>query len=176
MDGACPLIEIWSKHSLHTIHFFFQRFGGKCHSFYFFLSVSYIHNHINTAHSLISIRRGLSPFSSLLVSLRGKNLPGVPSRDLNSGLHYSRPAHYQLNQQYTFYIYGIPKEDIKEQPTSRNLSATGTWVLQCTCPVAASWKYFSAIHTSPHLTSTHLTLALVNNRILHLLLVLCTAR
>jgi hypothetical protein len=36
--------------------------------------------------------------------------------------------------------------------------------------VAASQKYFSAIHTSPHLT-----LAFVNNTILHLLLVLCTA-
>jgi hypothetical protein len=36
--------------------------------------------------------------------------------------------------------------------------------------VAASQKYFSAIHTSPHLT-----LAFVNNLILHLLLVLCTA-
>jgi hypothetical protein len=34
------------------------------------------------------------------------------------------------------------KEDIKEQPTSRNLSATATRVLQCTCPVAASRKYF----------------------------------
>jgi hypothetical protein len=67
------------------------------------------------------------------------------------------------------------KEDIKEQPTSRNLSANGTRVLQCTCPVAASWKYFSAIHTSPHLTSTHLTLAFVNNIILLLLLVSCTA-
>jgi hypothetical protein len=47
------------------------------------------------------------------------------------------------------------KEDIKEQPTSRNLSATATRVLQCTCPVAASRKYFSAIHTSPHLNSRH---------------------
>jgi hypothetical protein len=49
------------------------------------------------------------------------------------------------------------KEDIKEQPTSRNLSATATRVLQCTFPVAASQKYFSAIHTSPQLTS-HLLL------------------
>jgi hypothetical protein len=73
-------------------------------------------------------------------------------------------------------IHFVPlKEDIKEQPTSRNLSATATRVLQCTCPVAASQKYFSAIHTSPHLTSTHLTFAFVNNIILHLLLVLCTA-
>jgi hypothetical protein len=38
-----------------------------------------------------------------------------------------------------------PKEDIREQPTSRNLSATATRVLQCTCPVAAPRKYFSAI-------------------------------
>jgi hypothetical protein len=62
-----------------------------------------------------------------------------------------------------------------EQPTSRNLSATAARVLQCTCPVAASQKYFSAIHTSPHLTSTNLTPDYVNNIILHLLLVLCTA-
>jgi hypothetical protein len=62
-----------------------------------------------------------------------------------------------------------------DQPTSRNLSATATRVLQCTCPVAASRKYFSAIHTSPQLTSSHLTLAFVNNMILHFLLVLCTA-
>jgi hypothetical protein len=52
------------------------------------------------------------------------------------------------------------KEDIKEQPTSRNLSATATRVLQCTCPVAASWKYFSAIHTSPQLTSDLLFLTI----------------
>ncbi len=55
--------------------------------------------------------------------------------------------------------YDIPvpltsaKEVIKEQPTSRNLSATATRVLQCTCQVAASRKDFSAIHTS---TSPHL--------------------
>jgi hypothetical protein len=67
-------------------------------------------------------------------------------------------------------IYVCNKEDTKEQPTSRNLSATATRVLQCTCPVAATQKYFSAIHTSPHLT-----LAFVNNIILHLLLVLCSA-
>jgi hypothetical protein len=32
-----------------------------------------------------------------LLSLSRKNLPGVPSRDLNSGLPYSRPARYQLS-------------------------------------------------------------------------------
>jgi hypothetical protein len=44
------------------------------------------------------------------------------------------------------------KEDIKEQPTSRNLSATARRVPQCTCPVAATQKDFSAFHTSSHLT------------------------
>jgi hypothetical protein len=39
------------------------------------------------------------------------------------------------------------KEVIKEQPSYRNLSATATRVLQCTCPVAVTWKYFSAIFT-----------------------------
>ncbi len=70
---------------------------------------------------------------------------------------------------------GLAKEVNKEQPSSRNLSATATRVLQCTCPVAASWKYFLAIHASTHLTSTHPTLSFVNTIILHLLLVPCTA-
>ncbi len=47
------------------------------------------------------------------------------------------------------------KEVNKEQPSYTNLSATATRVLQCTCPVADSWKYFSAIHTSPHLNLPH---------------------
>jgi hypothetical protein len=40
---------------------------------------------------------------------------------------------------------GVSKEDIKEQPTPRNLSATARRVLRCTWPIAASRKYFSAI-------------------------------
>jgi hypothetical protein len=67
------------------------------------------------------------------------------------------------------------KEVNKEQPSYRNLSATATRVLQCTCPVAASRKYFSAIHTSPHLTSTHLTPDYANTIILHSVSVLYTA-
>jgi hypothetical protein len=43
----------------------------------------------------------------------------------------------------------MAKEVNKEQPSFRNLSATATRVRQCTCPVAASRKDFSAIHTSP---------------------------
>jgi hypothetical protein len=38
-----------------------------------------------------------------------------------------------------------PKEVNKEQPSYRNLSATATRVLQCTCPGAASRKDCSAI-------------------------------
>jgi hypothetical protein len=68
-----------------------------------------------------------------------------------------------------------PTGKTKEQPSYRNLSATATRVLQCTCPVAASRKYFSAFHTSPHLTSTHLTPDYVNTIILHLVSVLYTA-
>ncbi len=64
---------------------------------------------------------------------------------------------------------GTIKEVNKEQPSYRNLSATATRVLQCTCPVAASWKYFSAIHPTPHLTSTHLSPDYVNTMILHLI-------
>ncbi len=41
--------------------------------------------------------------------------------------------------------YVVVKEVIKEQPSSRNLSATTARVLQCTCPVAASRKDRSAI-------------------------------
>jgi hypothetical protein len=70
---------------------------------------------------------------------------------------------------------GLLKEVNKEQPSYRNLSATATRVLQCTCPVAASWKYFSAIHPTPHLTSTHITPDYVNNMIFHLVSVLYTA-
>ncbi len=70
----------------------------------------------------------------------------------------------------------VPTKEVnKEQPSYRNLSATATRVLQCTFPVPASRKYFSAINTSPHLTSTHLTPDYVNTIILHLVSVLYTA-
>ncbi len=51
--------------------------------FLFILSftVTYSQNYICTTHSSISIHQGLSPFSSLL-SLSGKNLPGVQGFEL----------------------------------------------------------------------------------------------
>jgi hypothetical protein len=68
------------------------------------------------------------------------------------------------------------KEDIKEQPTPRNLSATARRVLQCT--VHAQLQLLGNIFRlfTPHLTSDIiLTPNYVNNIILHLLWVLCTA-
>jgi hypothetical protein len=32
-----------------------------------------------------------------ILKLSGKNLPGVPSRELNPGLPYGKPTHYQLS-------------------------------------------------------------------------------
>jgi hypothetical protein len=83
--------------------------------------------------------------------------------------HLARSRTFQLGGQEsrrhsTPARWDVPKEVNKEQPSYINLSANATRVLQCTCPVAASWKYFSAIHTStspPHLTSTHSHLLLL---------------
>jgi hypothetical protein len=54
---------------------------------------SYIHNHIHTAYSFISIRQGLSPISSLLVLLRGQNLPGgtEPGFELGPAIEQDYP-------------------------------------------------------------------------------------
>ncbi len=69
-----------------------------CHSFlhlFFSLQYSrYIHTIIHP--SFINIRWGPSPYLHSC-PLSGWNLPGVPSRDSNSGLPYSKPARYQLS-------------------------------------------------------------------------------
>jgi hypothetical protein len=52
-------------------------------------------------------------------------------------------------------VLAVNKEVNKEQPSYRNLSATATRVPQCTCPIAASRKDFSAFHTSPQTIYTH---------------------
>ncbi len=46
--------------------------------FLFILSLSYIHNHIHTVHSFISIRRGLSPFLHCLFYSEVKKSLGCP--------------------------------------------------------------------------------------------------
>jgi hypothetical protein len=80
------------------------------------LSVSYIYIHIHTVHSSCSICRGLSPFLHCLL-LRGKNFSGVLRLDSNSGLTYSRPAHYELSYavsllQYTKVVWGPDALDV----------------------------------------------------------------
>ncbi len=82
-----------------TMFFLKKRFGGCSHSFYLFdlfQSHTFIITFIqyNTFVHLHS-PRPLS-ISSLLVAQRKTSLE-CRSRDLNSGLPYIRPAHYQLS-------------------------------------------------------------------------------
>jgi hypothetical protein len=78
-----------------SAHILLKRFGGSCHSFYLFcLFHTFIITVIQYIHSYAFAE---AYFLSLPYSLRGKNLPVVPSRHLNSGLPYRRPAHYQLS-------------------------------------------------------------------------------
>ncbi len=66
-----------------------------CHSFCIYFS---LYNTVDTfIQSFIhNIRRGPSPYLHSC-RLSGRNLHGVPSRDSNSGLPYSKPARYQLS-------------------------------------------------------------------------------
>jgi hypothetical protein len=60
--------------------------------------ITYIHlfHPIHTVHTSFVIRRAFSP-SPYRWSVNGINLPGVPSRESNSGLPYSKPMHNQLS-------------------------------------------------------------------------------
>ncbi len=73
-------------------HFFFLRFDGLMplflHLFFFIQYSRYIHTAFIHKHSLTPIS-----ISSQL-SAQWRNLPGVPSRDSNSGLPCSKPARY----------------------------------------------------------------------------------
>jgi hypothetical protein len=62
------------------------------HIFIFLLQ--YIHSY---NHSLITFAEALLHIFIAAGSVHGRNLPGVPSQDSNSGLPYSKPAHYQLS-------------------------------------------------------------------------------
>ncbi len=59
------------------------------HSFFFYTIDTFIQ------HSYINIRWCLSPYLHSCW-LSGQNFHGVPSRDSNLGLPYSKPAHYHM--------------------------------------------------------------------------------
>ncbi len=65
--------------------FLFLRFGGSCHFVLFILSFS-----VQTFIQFIHPVAGVSLHFLRCSLLSGKNLPGVPSRDLNSGLPYKQ--------------------------------------------------------------------------------------
>jgi hypothetical protein len=73
---------------------FFSGFLAACHSFCMFIFLFTIRTFIQTF--IHYIRRGPSPYLHSC-GLSGRNLPGVPSRDLNSGQAYSKPAHCLLS-------------------------------------------------------------------------------
>ncbi len=86
--------------------FIFLRFGDRLPLFLFIfhIFITYIHsfNHIQYIYP--------SPFAvvffHILIAckLRGKNLPGVPSWESNSGLPYSMPTRYQLRYAAPFWL------------------------------------------------------------------------
>jgi hypothetical protein len=75
---------------------FFLRFGGRMSLFLYIYFSIFVTIHTFIQPLIHNIRRGPSPY---LHSCRliGRNLQGVRSRDSNSGLPYSRPAHYHLS-------------------------------------------------------------------------------
>jgi hypothetical protein len=71
---------------------------------YFSYFITYIHSFIQShSYNTFIHRHSLRPLSisSSLVCSVGKNLPVVPSRELNSDLPYSKPTRYQLSHAAT---------------------------------------------------------------------------
>jgi hypothetical protein len=71
-------------------------------------------------------------YSLLKLLLRGINLPGVRSRETNSGLPYSRPAHYQLSYaahltelRCTLPSYAAPKNTFLARHQSQKMGTLG---------------------------------------------------
>ncbi len=99
MQGFCTLSALWRKQSMisRTIHSTNRNNAGKLLKglvavvTFLFFSVTHIHNSIHVVHSYYLHFL----FSSLLVRSVGQSPWGAePARALNSGLPYSRPAHY----------------------------------------------------------------------------------
>jgi hypothetical protein len=82
--------------------------------------------YITFIHTIIhhDIRRGPSPYLDSC-QLSGRNLHWVPSRDLNLGPPYSKPAHYHLS-------YAAPSElcctlNLYSEPIENNESRQALW-------------------------------------------------
>ncbi len=68
------------------------------HSFWNLLFFFNIHSYNTiTLRSSFTIRRGPSSWILIASSLSKESLHGMPSRDSNPGLPYSKPTHYQLS-------------------------------------------------------------------------------
>ncbi len=88
----------------------FLRFSSCCHSFYLFYLFqlhTFIITFIQYIYDLSIGYPSIHQFHHCLFAQR-ENLPGVPSRDSNSGMPYSRPAHYQLSYAAPLLSYAAP--------------------------------------------------------------------
>ncbi len=79
--------------------FHFKGLVARCHSFWNFIIIFFnVHSYITiTLHSYFTIRRSLSSWILIASSLSKGSLHGMPNRESNSGLPYSKPTHYQLS-------------------------------------------------------------------------------
>ncbi len=120
------------------------RYDTLCHSFYHLLFLTSIRTIQSYVLSSFVICRG--PSSCIFIApLSKRSLLGVPSRESNSGLPYSKPTHYQLNCAAPYWTAPHPSE----------LRRT---LLNCAAP------YWTAPHpdwTAPHPTEC---VALLNKR------------
>jgi hypothetical protein len=68
-----------------------------CHSFCLYFILYNIHTYIHSNSYNTSPFAEASLHFLIACMLSGKHLPGVPSRESNSGLPYSKPTSYQLS-------------------------------------------------------------------------------
>ncbi len=87
-----------TENEWHTCNIFFLKvwwhYATLFEIYYFLTFIHTIQSHI---HSSFTIRRGPSSWILIASSLSKGSLHGMPSRDSNSGLPYSKPTHYQLS-------------------------------------------------------------------------------
>jgi hypothetical protein len=96
--------------------------------FFFIQYRRYIHTIIHS--SFINIRWGPSPYLHSC-RLSGRNLHGVPSRDSNPGLPYSKPARYQLSHAAPKLSHAAPWVKRGLHPPSSPIRADFTITVEC---------------------------------------------